>query len=100
MGCSIKKGQRVIVVGRLKMRSWERDGRIHHIADNQRRRRGPRPEVGLRQLHPLGHEDASPLVEQGRSALTASTVTGTAGNFDEPDDGDETSDDGDPAATA
>ena len=29
MGCSIKKGQRVIVVGRLKLRTWERDGRIH-----------------------------------------------------------------------
>jgi single-strand DNA-binding protein len=27
MGCSIKKGQRVIVVGRLKLRTWEKDGR-------------------------------------------------------------------------
>ena len=33
MGCSIKKGQRVIVVGRLKMRSWEKDGRIYHVAE-------------------------------------------------------------------
>ncbi|MCB5272841.1 Single-stranded DNA-binding protein 1 [Arthrobacter sp. SO5] len=33
IGCSIKKGQRVIVVGRLKMRSWEKDGRIHHVAE-------------------------------------------------------------------
>ncbi len=33
IGCSIKKGQRVIVVGRLKMRSWERDGRVHHVAE-------------------------------------------------------------------
>src|SRR6476661_8941519 len=33
MGCSIKKGQRVIIVGRLKMRSWEKDGRIHHVAE-------------------------------------------------------------------
>jgi single-strand DNA-binding protein len=32
IGCSIKKGQRVIVVGRLKMRSWEKDGRIYHVA--------------------------------------------------------------------
>ncbi|MDR6417411.1 single-stranded DNA-binding protein [Pseudarthrobacter sulfonivorans] len=29
MGCSIKKGQRVIVVGRLKLRTWEKEGRIH-----------------------------------------------------------------------
>ncbi len=33
MGCSIKKGQRVIVVGRLKLASWERDGRIYHKAE-------------------------------------------------------------------
>jgi single-strand DNA-binding protein len=33
MGCSVKKGQRVIVVGRLKMRSWEKDGRIYHDAE-------------------------------------------------------------------
>lgn len=33
MGCSIKKGQRVIVVGRLKMRSWEKDGRVYHVAE-------------------------------------------------------------------
>jgi single-strand DNA-binding protein len=30
LGCSVKKGQRVIVVGRLKMRSWEKDGRVYH----------------------------------------------------------------------
>lgn len=33
MACSIKKGQRVIIVGRLKMRSWEKDGRIYHAAE-------------------------------------------------------------------
>ena len=33
IGCSIKKGQRVIVVGRLKMRSWEKDGRVYHVAE-------------------------------------------------------------------
>ncbi|HSO89767.1 MAG TPA: single-stranded DNA-binding protein [Arthrobacter sp.] len=33
IGCSIKKGQPVIVMGRLKMRSWEKDGRIHHVAE-------------------------------------------------------------------
>lgn len=33
VGCSIRKGQRVIVVGRLKMRSWEKDGRIYHVAE-------------------------------------------------------------------
>ncbi|WP_353712441.1 single-stranded DNA-binding protein [Arthrobacter sp. K5] len=33
MGCSIKKGQRVIIVGKLKMRSWEKDGRVYHDAE-------------------------------------------------------------------
>ena len=33
IGCSIKKGQRVIIVGRLKMRSWEKDGRVYHVAE-------------------------------------------------------------------
>lgn len=33
IGCSVKKGQRVIVVGRLKMRSWEKDGRVYHVAE-------------------------------------------------------------------
>jgi single-strand DNA-binding protein len=33
IGCSIKKGQRVIIVGRLRIRSWEKDGRIYHVAE-------------------------------------------------------------------
>ena len=33
IGCSVKKGQKVIVVGRLKLRSWEHDGRIYHSAE-------------------------------------------------------------------
>jgi single-strand DNA-binding protein len=33
MACSIKKGQRVIVVGRLKQRTWEKEGRIYHSAE-------------------------------------------------------------------
>ncbi|MDR7081148.1 single-strand DNA-binding protein [Arthrobacter ginsengisoli] len=31
IGCSVKKGQRVIVVGRIKLRSWETNGQIHHV---------------------------------------------------------------------
>ncbi|UZX03663.1 single-stranded DNA-binding protein [Arthrobacter sp. CDRTa11] len=33
MGCSIKKGQRVIVVGRLKLRSWEKEGRVYYATE-------------------------------------------------------------------
>ena len=30
LGCSIRKGQPVIVVGKLKIRTWEKDGRVYH----------------------------------------------------------------------
>lgn len=33
MACSIKKGQKVIVVGRLKLRQWEKEGRFYHSAE-------------------------------------------------------------------
>lgn len=33
VGCSIKKGQRVIVLGKLRLRQWERDGRFYHVAE-------------------------------------------------------------------
>lgn len=29
---SVKKGQRVVVMGRLKLRQWERDGRVYNVA--------------------------------------------------------------------
>lgn len=32
-GLQHQKGQRVIIVGRLKMRSWEKDGRVYHVAE-------------------------------------------------------------------
>lgn len=30
LGCSIRKGQPVIVVGKLKIRTWEKEGRVYH----------------------------------------------------------------------
>ena len=30
LGCSIRKGQPVIVVGKLKISTWEKDGRVYH----------------------------------------------------------------------
>ncbi|WP_144627401.1 single-stranded DNA-binding protein [Arthrobacter woluwensis] len=32
IGGSVKKGQRVVVMGRLKLRQWERDGRVYNVA--------------------------------------------------------------------
>lgn len=33
VGCSVKKGQRVLVVGKLRLRQWEHEGRIYHVAE-------------------------------------------------------------------
>lgn len=33
VGCSVKKGQRVIVVGKLRLRQWEHEGRVYHVAE-------------------------------------------------------------------
>ncbi|PRB41891.1 single-stranded DNA-binding protein [Arthrobacter sp. MYb23] len=33
VGCSIKKGQRVLVMGRLRLRQWEHEGRVYHVAE-------------------------------------------------------------------
>jgi len=31
VGCSVKKGQRVLVVGKLRLRQWEHEGRVYHV---------------------------------------------------------------------
>ncbi|MET3902558.1 single-stranded DNA-binding protein [Paenarthrobacter sp. 4246] len=33
VGCSVKKGQRVLVMGRLRLRQWEHEGRVYHVAE-------------------------------------------------------------------
>ncbi|MEQ4565465.1 single-stranded DNA-binding protein [Paenarthrobacter sp. CAP02] len=33
VGCSVKKGHRVLVVGRLRLRQWEHEGRVYHVAE-------------------------------------------------------------------
>lgn len=33
LACSVRKGQPVIVIGKLKLRSWERDGRTYHATE-------------------------------------------------------------------
>lgn len=33
IACSVRKGQPVIVIGKLKLRSWERDGRTYHSTE-------------------------------------------------------------------
>lgn len=33
LACSLKKGQKIIVVGKIKNRTWERDGQSHLVAE-------------------------------------------------------------------
>jgi single-strand DNA-binding protein len=81
MGCSIKKGQRVIVVGRLKMRSWEKDGRIYHSAEIDAE------SVG----HDLMWGSANYIRTAGAGGQGAASSTGAAGDEephgDDPDEG-------------
>ena len=70
IGCSIKKGQRVIIVGRLKMRSWEKDGRIYHVAEIDAE------SVG----HDLMWGSANFTRTAGNSPQPAVAVDGTAGD--------------------
>ena len=69
MGCSIKKGQRVIVVGRLKMRSWEKDGRIYHVAEIDAESVGHDLMWGSAEFHPHGR-----CRRQGASAPSATSA--------------------------
>ena len=94
VGCSIKKGQRVIVIGRLKMRSWEKDGRIYHVAEIDAE------SVG----HDLmwGSANFTRMVGAGNQAAAGQSGTATAGPGDSPDEphapeGGEDEDSGPPA---
>ena len=94
VGCSIKKGQRVIVIGRLKMRSWEKDGRVYHVAEIDAE------SVG----HDLmwGSANFTRMVGAGNQAAAGQPDTATAGPDDSPDEphapeGGEDEDSGPPA---
>jgi single-strand DNA-binding protein len=78
VGCSIKKGQRVIVVGRLKMRSWEKDGRVYHVAEIDAE------SVG----HDLmwGSANFTRMAGAGNQAAAGQPATATAGHDDGQDE--------------
>lgn len=86
MGCSIRKGQPVIVVGKLRIRSWERDGRVYysHTID----------------ADAVGHDltwgtanfirsSTKPLLSLVEPSLEGGLPAGGDGTFDEPEDGEE-----------
>ncbi|MFJ5957073.1 single-stranded DNA-binding protein [Paenarthrobacter sp. NPDC092416] len=80
VGCSVKKGQRVIVVGRLRLREWEHEGRTYHVAEIDA------DSVG----HDLMWGSANFTRMNGTSAPAGTTASGessSANDWAEGDDG-------------
>jgi single-strand DNA-binding protein len=76
IGCSIKKGQRVIIVGRLKMRSWEKDGRIYHVAEIDAESVGHDLMWGSANFTRMAGNSTQSATEQGSPSGSASEGTG------------------------
>ncbi|MBT2594761.1 single-stranded DNA-binding protein [Arthrobacter sp. ISL-72] len=101
MGCSIKKGQRVIIVGRLKMRSWEKDGRIYHAAEIDADSVGHDLMWGSANFIRTAGNAAQAERGQGQPGSTSAEQDGSMPGSEEPDDareGSENGQDDDPAA--
>ncbi len=97
IGCSIRKGQPVIVVGKLKIRSWERDGRVYYSHTIDADAVGHDLMWGTANFTRSSTKPALSLVEHGTPPGPGHS-THPEGPLDEPDDGDEDLDGGDPGA--
>ncbi|XAS69545.1 single-stranded DNA-binding protein [Micrococcaceae bacterium Sec5.7] len=75
IGCSIKKGQRVIIVGRLKMRSWEKEGRIYHVAEIDAESVGHDLMWGSANFTRMASNSSQPVAGQAGSADGAEGLT-------------------------
>jgi single-strand DNA-binding protein len=100
MGCSIRKGQRVIIVGRLKMRSWEKDGRIYHVAEIDAESVGHDLMWGSANFTRTAGNTAQPGTGQGQQGSASGSEDGIVPDAEEPDDARDREEDGngDPAA--
>ena len=85
MGCSIKKGQRVIIVGRLKMRSWEKDGRIYHAAEIDAESVGHDLMWGSANFIRTAGNTAQTGAGQGQSGPASGSQDGTVPDSDDPE---------------
>jgi single-strand DNA-binding protein len=90
IGCSIKKGQRVIIVGRLKMRSWEKDGRIYHVAEIDAESVGHDLMWGSANFTRMAGNSPQSATEQGNPSGPASDGAGadSLGSGHSPEDSD------------
>ncbi|TLM87439.1 single-stranded DNA-binding protein [Pseudarthrobacter sp. NamE5] len=98
MGCSIRKGQPVIVLGKLKIRSWERDGRVYYSHTIDAEAVGHDLTWGTANFIRSSTKPLLSLVEQEPS-FDGGHQPGPDGTFEEPEDSEEEgADGGDPAA--
>ena len=101
MGCSIKKGQRIVVVGKLKLRSWEKDGRIHHEAEIDADAVGHDLKYGTANFirnsgNPQAADSLGPA--NGGSSAPGSSAAGEEGADEDREEDDDESDEGPAAA--
>lgn len=89
IGCSIRKGQPVIVVGKLRLSSWEKDGRVYHSTVIDADAVGHDLTFGSANFTRTSSRPALSLVEPPHTA----DVEPPAG-MDEPQDGPEDHEDG------
>ena len=98
MGCSIRKGQPVIVVGKLKIRTWEKEGRVFHSSIIDADAVGHDLTWGSANFIRSSAKPILSLVEQ-EPGFDGDPRTGADGTFDEPEESEEDqADGGDPAA--
>lgn len=96
MGCSIRKGQPVIVVGKLKIRSWEKEGRIYYSTVIDAESVGHDLMWGSANFIRTSSKPVLSLVEQDPPA-EGDPQAGMDRAFDEPEDNDDERPEGDEA---
>jgi len=83
LGCSIRKGQPVIVVGQLKIRTWEKEGRVYHSTIIDAEAVGHDLAFGSANFIRTASRPALSLVEQPQSPEDGPVVDP---DLDEPED--------------
>ncbi|WP_115788711.1 single-stranded DNA-binding protein [Arthrobacter silvisoli] len=99
VGCSIKKGQRVIVLGKLRLRQWERDGRIYHVAEIDAESVGHDLMWGSANFTRMASSSAQPASAQtGQAPASDALWPEGSGDNEAPLPDDEEGNGGDPAS--
>jgi single-strand DNA-binding protein len=87
IGCSIRKGQPVIVVGKLRLSTWEKDGRVYHSTVIYADAVGHDLSLGSANFTRTSSRPALSLVEPPREVEDPQAALGPF--HDDPEDHDE-----------